>query len=549
MPKAAIYARYSSDLQTDASIEDQLRLCRLRIAREGWREGKTYSDHGISGASMMRPGIQMLMQDALAGKFEVVVAEALDRLSRDQEDIAAIFKRLSFAGVKILTLAEGEISHLHIGLKGTMNALFLKDLADKTRRGLRGRIEAGKSGGGLTYGYDVVRTIDGNSEPERGERRINRDEAEIVRRIFRDYVAGHSPRAIAVALNKEGISGPSGRDWGASTIYGNRQRGIGILNNELYIGRLIWNRQRFIKDPDTGKRVARPNPESEWVIHEVPELRIIDQDLWEAVKAKQGEINRHDTPLWRKNRPKNLFSHLLKCGCCGGGYSLVSQTHLGCSRARDKGTCDNRRTMSREKLEADILHALQARLMDPDLCAAFCEEYTKHLDELRRQRNAQRESNERELQKVKRQLTEMVDAIAEGAPVAPVRDKMNALDQRRQELEESLETAPEAPVVFHPNMAQRYHEEVQRLIESLNTPDHRAEAAAIIRSMVEKIVLTPAENGKGLTVDLIGDLAGILSVASNQDRTRVESELSVVETEKQEAMVAGVGFEPTTFRL
>ena len=77
-----------------------------------------------------------------------MVAEALDRLSRDQEDIAGLYKRLRFAGVQMVTLAEGEISELHVGLKGTMNALFLKDLADKTRRRLRGRVEEGKSGRG-----------------------------------------------------------------------------------------------------------------------------------------------------------------------------------------------------------------------------------------------------------------------------------------------------------------------------------------------------------------------------------------------------------------
>ena len=89
------------------------------------------------------------MRDALDGRFDVVLAEALDRFSRDQEDTAGLFKRLTFAGVNIVTLAEGDITHLDVGLKGTMNALFLKDLADKTRRGLRGRVELGKSGGGL----------------------------------------------------------------------------------------------------------------------------------------------------------------------------------------------------------------------------------------------------------------------------------------------------------------------------------------------------------------------------------------------------------------
>jgi DNA invertase Pin-like site-specific DNA recombinase len=85
--------------------------------------------------------------------------------------------------VRLVTLAEGEISELHIGLKGTMNALFLKDLADKTRRGLRGRVAAGKSAGGISYGYRVVRGVDAQGEPVRGDRIIDEAEAAAVRRI------------------------------------------------------------------------------------------------------------------------------------------------------------------------------------------------------------------------------------------------------------------------------------------------------------------------------------------------------------------------------
>ena len=234
---------------------------------------------------MLRPGYQLLLQEAREGRFEVVVAEALDRLSRDQEDVAALYKRLSFAGIRIVTLAEGEITELHVGLKGTMNALFLKDLAQKTRRGLQGRIEAGRSGGGNSYGYDVVKRIGDDGEPIRGERRINPEQAAIVRRIFAEYAAGGSPKAIARALNREKVPGPRGRAWGPSTIHGQRRRGNGILNNELYVGRLVWNRLRFVKDPQTGKRVARFNPDSAKVVREVPELRIVDQD---AVGQGQG---------------------------------------------------------------------------------------------------------------------------------------------------------------------------------------------------------------------------------------------------------------------
>ena len=159
MTRAAIYARYSSDLQREASIEDQVRLCASSPrARAGRSHTATTPIGRFRGARLIRPGYPGAARDAMAGRFDVVLAEALDRLCRDQEDIAALYKRLRFAGVQIVTLSEGEICELHIGLKGTMSALYLKDLADKTRRGLRGRVEAGRSGGGNCYGYDVVRT-------------------------------------------------------------------------------------------------------------------------------------------------------------------------------------------------------------------------------------------------------------------------------------------------------------------------------------------------------------------------------------------------------
>lgn len=186
MTRAALYARYSDDKQSPASIEDQFLVCREQAAREGWRIVGSYKDAAISGASViLRPGIQALLQDAQMGRFDVLLAEALDRVSRDQADVATLYKNLQFAGVKIVTLAEGEVSELHVGLKGTMNALFLKDLAKKTHRGLRGRVEKGKSGGGLCYGYDVVRRFSSEGEAVHGERTINDYGAAIWMRSFR----------------------------------------------------------------------------------------------------------------------------------------------------------------------------------------------------------------------------------------------------------------------------------------------------------------------------------------------------------------------------
>jgi DNA invertase Pin-like site-specific DNA recombinase len=287
MMRAAIYARFSTQLQREASLEDQERLCRERAAGEGWTVAACFADRALSGASMLRPGLQALLEGASAGQFEFVFAEALDRLSRDQADVAALYKRLSFDGVQIVTLAEGEISELHVGLKGTMNQLFLKDLAAKTRRGLRGRVEAGRSGGGNSFGYDVFRSPLEDGSLSTGERRINQQQAAIVRRIFEDYSKGLSPKAIAAALNRERVPGPRGGEWSASTIHGNPARGTGILNNELYVGRLVWNRLRYVKDPSTGRRVSRPNPSGAHVTTGVPDLCIVPPELWERTKARQ----------------------------------------------------------------------------------------------------------------------------------------------------------------------------------------------------------------------------------------------------------------------
>jgi hypothetical protein len=93
-------------------------------------------------------------------------------------------------------------------------------------------------------------------------------------------------------LNAERCPGPEGSPWNPSTIHGNPAGGTGILNNELYIGRLVWNRLRYVKDPDTGKRVSRPNPPSEWVTTSVPELRIVGDELCAQLKALQTKMRR-----------------------------------------------------------------------------------------------------------------------------------------------------------------------------------------------------------------------------------------------------------------
>ncbi len=386
----------------------------------------------------------------------------------------------------------------------------------------------------------------------RGDRTINEAEAAVIRRIFTDYAAGKSPKRIATELNRAGVPGPTGGDWGFSTIIGNPKRGTGILNNEIYIGRLVWNRQRFIKDPDTGKRQARMNPESEWVRQQVLELRIIDDALGEQAKVRQTAIKRprgadDDTALNQfrdRTRPKYLLSGMTRCGCCGGGYSMISADLLGCSTARNKGTCNNRLNIRRDRLEKRVLDALRHHLMDPALFAEFCDEFTREMNRLRIEAGASIDAARAEIRKIDRDLDMLVNMILKGGAADRINYKMVALERRKKELESFLSTATEPPPLLHPEMATFYRARVGELHMALqaDAESQRLAASEALRALIDTIVLTP-ENGE-LKVDVRGDLAGILRIATN-----AKTPGAFASGVSQFELVAGTGFEPVTFRL
>ncbi|MCC7168267.1 MAG: recombinase family protein [Rhodospirillales bacterium] len=531
----AIYARYSTDLQNVASIEDQVRLCKERISREGWKLGFTYADRSMSGANHLRPGYQKLLEEARKGTFDIVVAEALDRISRDQEHVAGFFKQLTFSGVKLITLAEGEISELHVGLKGTMNALFLKDLANKTRRGLRGRVEAGRASGRLSYGYDVVREYDAAGEPVRGKRRINGIEAAIVRCIFEEFVAGKSPMAIAKGLNIKNIPGPKGKIWSASAIHGTRQRGTGILNNELYVGRRIWNRLRFDKDPSTGRKIPRLNPQPAWVIKAVPELRILDDALWQRAKQRQTEIELPErgkkirNTLNARHRARHLLSGLLKCGVCGESFSIIGQDRYGCSRHVHSGACTNRRTISRQALEARVLAGIKDRLVTPELIGVFIREYNEELNRQLAANRLDKSALEAEQANTKRRIDQIMNALEQGIVTATTKERLLALEARQEEIRTALEKANEAQPVpaLHPNLAELYRRKVGELEIALNDPDTKTGAIQALRGLVDAVVLYPGEKRGEMTIELYGELAGLSHIAAKGRKTNTFPDLRV----------------------
>ena len=401
----------------------------------------------MSGADRLRPGYQKLLEDARAGEFDVVVAEALDRLSRDQEDVAGALQAAALRRrATIVTLTEGEISELHVGLKGTMNALYLKDLAEKTRRGLRGRVEAGRSAGGRCYGYDVV------CERDAGRRARSAASGRSIRMRRRSCAASSRasppakvPRRIAVRSQPRGRARTATAAPGARPPSTATARGTGILNNELYIGRLVWNRLRYVKDPETGKRVSRPNPPEQLIVQEVPELAHPRPGSL-GCASKRGRHRATRTHPARSQGAAILGSQATALPALRPRPLRRLRRQLRqdqrqpvrLRRSRNKGTCTNRLNIRRDALEAIVLDGLKSRLMDPELFKAFAQEFVAEVNRLRGNESAKAEQLKRERDAVEKRIRRIVDAIAEGVPARSLKDELMALEQRQEELEHEI---------------------------------------------------------------------------------------------------------------
>lgn len=287
--RVVLYARHSTDRQA-TSTKDQIARLKSYCARQGYAIRDIFTDEAISGAALInRPGIRKLIETALEGEWERIVAEDLSRLSRDQGDVAHFFKKMRFLDIEIETIAEGVINELHIGLKGTMNALYLSDLADKTRRGMVAAVLAGSVPGGKTFGYDLVSKFNEKGEPIAGLRKINEKEAEIIKEIFHRYAEGWTLKKICLELNRLKITAPKGGQWVPTTLVGQLARKTGLLRQTLYKGVMTFNRMSYRKHPETGKRLSVLRPESEWLRIPMPELAMVEEELFDRVQAMLEE--------------------------------------------------------------------------------------------------------------------------------------------------------------------------------------------------------------------------------------------------------------------
>ncbi|MEI6731007.1 MAG: recombinase family protein, partial [Pseudomonadota bacterium] len=329
--RAVIYSRFSTDKQSDSSIEDQARNCVRYAERCGMTIVSRFEDKAISGTSKNRPGFEAMLLAAAQKEFDVLLVDDLSRLSRNRTETMQIIERFKFRRIRIVGVSDGYDSatkgeKIQSTMRGLMNELYLDDLREKTHRGMTGQALKGYSAGGRTYGYKRVpienpAKLDANGRPEiiAVRREINEDEAKWVRKIFEWFASGESPKSIANKLNQIGVPSTRASTWAANAIYGDCNEGTGLLNNQLYIGKYIWNRSAWLKDPDTGKRKRTKREDKEWVITAMPELQIIEQPLWDAVQARQQDIRKRsvklrealNNPNSRCHSGKFLFSGLV----------------------------------------------------------------------------------------------------------------------------------------------------------------------------------------------------------------------------------------------
>lgn len=546
---AAAYARFSTDLQNPTSTEDQTDYCKAFAKHHGFSVVATYADKAISGASIHgRNELQQMLKDALTGKFSVILVEAFDRLSRDVADMATIHKQLSFLGIRLISVNEGEANLINVALHGLQAQMFREGNALKVKRGMTGLIKHGLSAGGKAYGY--------RPDPaNRGKPVKVEEEAAIVIRIFEDYAKGVSPKAVCKRLNAEHVKPPRGKLWSPSALIGSAVRGTGMLRNPIYVGKIVWNKVRMVKDPNTGKRVSRPNPESEWQHADVPELCIVPQELFDAVQAQiagRSHGKRQDN-FGVHVRPKYLLSGLLKCGACGSGMSRMGEdksgrTRIRCSGHTNSGTCPNPKTFYADEVEELAIDSLAKELATPDQIKVYAERYIKSRIQQDGQENRRRAEIETRVAAIAKDNDRLLDLLMKGMGDQDAIDaRMKAQGRERDDLKAELASLPVgSKVIFHPTAIKHLADTLAaqskkplwsnqaKLKLTIAMLEDMGELGPIVRELIRSITLY-RDDEERLLIKVEASLVPFL-----QDDTATIPTVGMV------PLVAEEGFEPPT---
>jgi site-specific DNA recombinase len=551
--RAAIYARMSTDKQSEASPADQVRECRRFAERRGFDvvPELVFEEAGISGASRHnRPRLLELI--ARIDEWDVLVCFDFSRVARNQEDLGWVANRLRLHRRQAFEASTGlDLANVGARVMGVMAEEYLAKLAAETRRGLRGRVERGHSGGGLPYGY---RSEPAGPGPRDGRRlMVDAERADHVRTIFGLHNAGRGYREIAHALNSRRIPSPRSRrrdagragTWAPSAI---RE----VLRNPIYRGEYVWNRSEWIKDHETGRRRRYERPESEWVRRQDEALRIVSDEVWWAAQARMGRSTLRRRERERPGRPlgsrsssqaRHALSGLLVCGMCGGGfYAINGRGRYGCAWHKDRGpeVCASTLLVGREELEARVIDGLRL-LLAPDRVRRVV---SRAIEALRAEEPTDQTSTLlAQLAATGREIENIVDLAATHGASEAVRRKLTELEARKARIEAELREKPGAPA-------------------STDWKALRDEAEALLVNLPALIEAAGAADVREALAAYLGE--GRLTIHAEGERGfRLEGRLTVppcpwletrdarnpAEFRASRLQVAGAGFEPATCGL
>jgi site-specific DNA recombinase len=550
----AIYARFSSSRQRETSIEDQVRRCREFIASAGGDPSRAiiFQDLAISGASTDRPGFEAMMAAVGEKRIDAIVTEDLSRISRDFADSAFIFKRLQFARVPLLGVADGidtsaKHGKLSFAVKSLVADLYLDDLRDKTLRGLEGRALAGFATGSVPFGYLTKPEVDEGGRSIGSRIAIHAEEAKLVRRIFREYLEGRGFASIARSLNRDGIPSPrtgtrhKRATWAAGTIRA-------ILYNERYAGVWRFKEREWVKVPGTNKRQPRPRDPSEVITKHRPDLRIISAEIWEQAASKLKSVHERFTerdhkPGVIRGRSTYPLSGLLVCSLCNAPMIIYGDaSRYRCSTNRNRGTCTNSRSIMERVMRQRILGAICERLTDQVGMAEFRTRIATALADYGSRVSVELKERRADIAECQQQIRGLVDAIAKGERSPALMESLHGLEarlKREKAAVERLEAVADERVEL-PSV-----EEVAALAIDLDArirQDPEAGRAMLARWLKDgAIKIGPNPQGQ---IVAEGTLF-VVQILSDPENTKRPNDLGRYGSH----VVAGAGFEPATFGL
>jgi site-specific DNA recombinase len=507
--RVAIYARYSTDRQSETSIEDQVRRAREVITRAGGDPGKAlvFPDVAVSGASMVRPGLEAMMQAVNDGHLDVIVTEDISRISRDLADSAQIFKHLQFAGVPLIGISDGidtsqKHAKLNYAVKSLLADLYLDDLRDKTLRGLEGRALAGFATGQVPYGYRTAARSDRSGRPVGNEIVIEKNAAAIVRRIFQEYRDGAAYYWIARGLNHDAVPSPRARTrhtrfgWGAPGI-------SGMLRNEKYIGIWRFKETQWVKVPGTNRRMPRKRPAEEVITLERPDLRIIDDDLWTEVQRRLADVRQlykggaRDRVMGLTRRSRYMLSGILVCDDCGKPMTVAGSTttYYRCGTRYSKGTCQNDLWVREDTLKTECLDAISSQVRTPSAIAYVRSQIEERLRSHSETVTSELRERRARLDTIEKRLKELVEFVATGHGSKTIAKELSALeaqaDQDRTAIPRLEREAKEAPALPSPDSITRKAFQVRRLLQ-LEPDTARMHLRSWLKDGEIRVTRTPA---------------------------------------------------------